>query len=98
MATRKAATRKRSKKPAKKAKEPAKKPAKRSSLYRRKSGETNRQRLITAGVINPDYVFSPSDTAAIETLSNQEVNVLIQVFVDLGEPFFENNSPNGFVF
>jgi len=91
MATKKAASRKRSKKS-------AKKPAKKPSRSRRKSGETRRQDLIAGGVIKPDYVFSPQDAAAIETLSHKEVDALIEVFGDLGEQFFENNSPNGFVF
>jgi hypothetical protein len=61
-------------------------------------GETNRDRLIQAGIINSDYVFSPQDAASIEELSNQEVNVLTEVFNDLGLQFFEDNTPNGFVF
>ena len=96
------------KKTRKSAKKPAKKPAKRGTKRRakvsadatrsRKIVGSNRDTLIEAGVINPDYVFSAPDSAAIEGLSQQEVNVLIEVYNDLGAPFFEDNSPNGFVF
>ena len=99
MATKKTRTPKGTKKAPKRAKQPAKRTTK--IAKRSKSSEpsqTNRGRLIEAGVINADYVFSPQDAESIETLSNQEVNVLIEVFEDLGAEFFENNSPNGFVF
>jgi len=87
MVTKKSASRKRvTKKAAKKA------------VQRYKDGETNREKLVNAGVINPDYSFSAQDSEAIEGLSNNEVKVLIDVYDDLGEEFFEMNSPNGFVF
>lgn len=94
MVTKKFAGRKRvAKKPAKVKKKPAK-----NAPVASEAATTNRAKLVNAGVINPTYSFSSQDSEAIETLSNQEVNVLINVYGKLGEEFFETNSPNGFVF
>ena len=87
MSTKKTPSRKSGKKPTKPARSSKKAPK-----------PTNRQTLENAGIIDPDYEFEPADAAAIESLTNQEVNVLIAVFNDLGAQFFEDNSPNGFVF
>ena len=73
-----------------------KKPAK--SVAARRKVMTNIQILTNAGVITPNYEFNPADADTLNELSNQEVSVLIDVFNDLGAGFFEENSPNGFVF
>ena len=88
MVTKKSATRKRA----------TKKPAKYAGRRGKVPTTTNRQKLVNAGVINPDASFSPQDNETIEGFSTQEVKVLIDVYNDLGEEFFEAYSPNGFVF
>lgn len=59
---------------------------------------TNRERLQEAGVIKSGYNFTQSDIAAIDSLSHEEVNVLINVFNELGAEFLERNCPHGIVF
>jgi hypothetical protein len=108
MATKKTSkkkTAKGTKKAAKRAKTTAKRPTRRGKVAPRMEGkvydltESNLQVLTNAGVINANYdEFTPGDITAINALSNQEVNYLIAVFNDLGEAFFDRNSPNGFVF
>jgi hypothetical protein len=59
---------------------------------------TNREKLEDAGVIRPGHNFNPQDNQAIENLSNEEVDVLINVYNELGEEFLERNCPHGIVF
>lgn len=59
---------------------------------------TNIERLREAGVIKAGYEFNPPDTKALERLSEEEVNVLINVYKELGEKFLEKNCPHGIVF
>lgn len=89
MATKKTASRKSATK---------KKTTKKSATPRKKSSATNREILEHAGVIKYGHDFSPQDSAAIESLSNQEVKVLIDVYNDLGEEMLEKNCPHGIVF
>lgn len=90
MATKKAPSRKRA------PKKTTKKTTKKAALPRKKS--TNREVLENAGVIKYGHFFSPQDSEAIESLSNQEVKVLIDVYNDLGPEMLEKNCPHGIVF
>jgi hypothetical protein len=98
-------TTKGTKKAAKRAKTTAKRPTRRGKVAPRteanvyKLTESNLEVLTNAGVINANWEsFTPGDITAINNLSSGEVDVLIQVFNDLGVSFFERNTPNGFVF
>jgi hypothetical protein len=80
-------------------KTPSRKPATKKTTKKSPARKkTNRETLEKAGVINQGYEFSPQDSAAIETLSNQEVNVLINVYKNLGKKMLEKNCPHGIVF
>ena len=62
------------------------------------SEKTNREKLEDARVIKFGYNFNVQDSEAIESLSNEEVDQLINLYNELGEEFLERNCPHGIVF
>jgi len=59
---------------------------------------TNLERLKQAGLVPDDYEFDASEQAAIESLSNQEVDSLISSKEKLGEDFMNAHVPHGMMF
>ena len=54
---------------------------------------SNRDRLQEAGLIRKGYKFSKHDEDLLESLSEEEVEALINVKRKLGGDFFQRNNP-----
>ncbi len=59
---------------------------------------TNLERLKQAGLVPDDYEFNQNEEAAIESLTNEEVNGLISSKEKLGEDFITTHVPHGMMF
>ena len=59
---------------------------------------TNKERLEAAGLIEVDWQYSPSDLAVIDSLTEQEVQSIIDLSERLGLDFLHRNSPHGVLF
>jgi hypothetical protein len=59
---------------------------------------TNLERLKQAGLVPDDYEFDQNEEAAIESLTNEEVNALISSKQKLGEDFINTHAPHGMMF
>ena len=59
---------------------------------------TNLERLQEAGLVDEDYNFNDDEKAAIESLTDAEVNHLISSKQKLGEGFIKKHMPHGMMF
>ena len=57
----------------------------------RQSTQTNRDKLEEAGLIPATYEFPPSDAALIESLTEAEVQSLIDIASKLGSGFLDRH-------
>ncbi len=60
--------------------------------------KTNLEQLQQAGLVEEDYKFSAEEEAAIESLTEAEVNHLISSKEKLGEAFIKKHMPHGVMF
>ena len=60
--------------------------------------QTNLEQLQQAGLVDQDYEFTAEENAAIESLTDAEVNHLISTKQKLGEAFIKNPVPHGMMF
>ena len=60
--------------------------------------KTNLEQLQEAGLIDPKHKFSDEEKAAIESLTDAEVNHLISSKQKLGEAFIKKHMPHGMMF
>jgi hypothetical protein len=60
--------------------------------------ETQRAKLEAAGLIEPAWQYSPADIEIIESLSDEEVQALINLAGRVGIDFLHRNSPHGILF
>jgi hypothetical protein len=59
---------------------------------------TNLEQLQEAGLVDKDYKFNDDEKAAIESLTDAEVNHLISSKQKLGEGFIKKHMPHGMMF
>ena len=59
---------------------------------------TNLEQLQQAGLVDEDYKFTAEEKAAIESLTNAEVNHLISSKEKLGDAFIKKHMPHGLMF
>jgi hypothetical protein len=59
---------------------------------------TQRAKLEAAGLIEVGWEYSAADIQVIESLSNEEVQTLIDLAGKLGLDFLQRNSPHGVLF
>jgi hypothetical protein len=60
--------------------------------------KTNLEQLQDAGLIDKNYKFNDDEKAAIESLTDAEVNHLISSKQKLGEGFIKKHMPHGMMF
>lgn len=60
--------------------------------------KTNLEQLQEAGLVDKDYKFTEEEKAAIESLTNAEVNHLISSKQKLGDAFIKKHMPHGMMF
>ena len=60
--------------------------------------QTNLEQLQQAGLVDNDYEFTAEENAAIESLTDAEVNHLISTKEKLGEAFIKKHMPHGMMF
>ena len=60
--------------------------------------KTNLEQLQQAGLVDKDYEFTAEEEAAIESLTDAEVNHLISSKEKLGEAFIKKHMPHGVMF
>lgn len=60
--------------------------------------QTNLEQLQQAGLVDHDYEFTAEENAAIESLTDAEVNHLISTKQKLGEAFIKKHMPHGMMF
>jgi len=60
--------------------------------------KTNLEQLQQAGLVDQDYEFTAEENAAIESLTDAEVNHLISTKQKLGEAFINKHVPHGIMF
>lgn len=60
--------------------------------------KTNLEQLQEAGLVDKDYKFTEEEKAAIESLTDAEVNHLISSKQKLGDAFIKKHMPHGMMF
>jgi hypothetical protein len=60
--------------------------------------KTNLEQLQQAGLVDKDYKFTAEENAAIESLTDAEVNHLISSKEKLGDAFIKKHMPHGVMF